>query len=329
MESFRVETRTRLVTTCFIHRAACPADGQPLVVLHHGICHQHRHFLRLIAALNEQGLHVAMIDQQSKKACGRNGIGLGQYVEGMKAAVEQIEQRTGLSVASYVLHSMGALIGEQLQQKNAALRRPTVLMAPIPLRGALPATLRIMFHRPLGYLWAVLTLNILSLAGKPKHVRRLFFDRYTPEPIVTATWSDLKHAPFFVYLQLATQFLRRNHVLHDGSPRLLLFSPTDYLFERWEYNPTVERYRGSLRIERIEGGHDFFIENADETARRIAEFLAPEDERTLPERQLRFDPAQQLGPPHLRGLRDWDRWQQRSRRWRRLGWFLAGRWSWR
>ncbi len=109
------------------------------------------------------------------------------------------------------MHSMGALIGEEMQQQYPELRRPTILMAPIPVDGALPITLRILTRHPLTYLKTVLTLSIHSLAKTPEQVRELFFDCRTPEGMVVNTTAQLKHAPFWIYCQ----FVLRRMVCHE------------------------------------------------------------------------------------------------------------------
>jgi pimeloyl-ACP methyl ester carboxylesterase len=243
-----------------------------VMVLHHGICHTREQFLPLIEELNRLGLHAAMIDQQSENAgCRRNCIGANAYCEGMAAAVRRIEKDTRKPVGGYVLHSMGALIGEEMQQKYPRLRRPTVLMAPIPVRGALPITLRILRRHPSSYLKAVLTLDIHSLAGTPERVRELFFDQRTPEEIVLRTAAQLKHAPFWIYCQLVLRWLVRPRIQNDRLAKMLLYSDTDEIFHPRQYARAQDDYP-QLEQERVRGGHDFFIEHAKDAARLIAEF---------------------------------------------------------
>jgi pimeloyl-ACP methyl ester carboxylesterase len=280
-----VPTHSRLHVAYSIHESPRP-ESDRAVVLHHGICHTREHFGRLIEQLNALGIHAAMIDQQSEQAgLLRNCIGAGAYREGMAAAVREIEKR--VPVGSYALHSMGALVGEAMQQRYADLRRPTLLLAPVPVHGALPITLRILRRRPLAYFQAVLTLDILSLAKTPEHVRELFFDPQTPESIVHEAAAQLKHAPFWIYCQMVLRWMLLSRIRDDGQPKRLLYSETDEIFHPGEY---TGRYRELKQIP-IRGGHDFFIQYADEAARLIAEFHVGHIAKT-------HAAVQQPPPPH-------------------------------
>jgi len=266
-----VPTNSRLNVTYSLHEAESPVSSR-WVVLHHGICHTREQFRRLIEQLNQRGLHVAMVDQQSEHAgFFRNALGTRHYREGMAAALRKIEADTGRKIGSYAFHSMGAFIGEETQQRYAELRRPTVLMAPIPVNGALPVSLRILWRHPLAFLKAVFTLSVHSLVDTPEEVRELFFDPFTPEPIVQETTKQLKHAPFWIYLQLILRRVIRPSIRDDGLPKLLLYSDTDEIFHPREYNQLEARF-AQLTRQHILGGHDFFIQYAEQAAESIHDF---------------------------------------------------------
>jgi pimeloyl-ACP methyl ester carboxylesterase len=299
MSPIVVPAPTRLRVTYRLHEAPKPDSGRG-VVLHHGICHTREHFQRLIEALNASGIHAAVIDQQSEDAgwLRRNFIGLNAYCEGMAAAVTAIEKE--MPIGSYALHSMGALIGEEMQRQHPELRHPTVLMAPVPVDGALPITLRLLKRRPHDYLCAVFALNILSLARSPTRVRELFFDQDTPQHIVKQAKRQLRHAPFWTYCQLALRWKLRPAISDDGYARLLLYSASDEIFFPSEYENTKALYPGMKEF-RIEGGHDFFIEYAQRAAEEIADFhlsheAQPQEEAT----ETRDDRSV---PPHHMAVR--------------------------
>lgn len=285
-----ISTVGRLRVSYKIYPSPSPGSDT-LVVLHHGICHSRKHFFGLIRALNRAGLHVAIIDQQVAHAdlFRRTFIGLGNYVAGMKAALESIEQNTRFRIGSYAVHSMGALICEVLQRDYPHLARPTVLMTPIPVRGALPISLRLLGRYPLSYLWALLTLNILFLARTPDRTRQIFFDRSTPPRIVARTQRRLQHAPFLVYLQLVLRGLFGPRIDDYGERKLLITSPTDYIFRPIQYEPTLARY-ARLQHVQLDGGHDFFMHKAAPTASLIARFH--QDLRQSAE------PSGAVPPPH-------------------------------
>jgi pimeloyl-ACP methyl ester carboxylesterase len=283
MERTVVNVKSPLRVTYTFYPAADPRSER-LIVVHHGICHTRDQFEKLIEQLVELGFHVAMIEQQSEAAGPfRNAIGLGRYRRGMAAAVTAIlndevnNEGDQLRLVGYVLHSMGALIGEEMQQRFRDLRRPTVLMAPIPAQGVLPTSLRIFWYDPPAYLKAVFTLSVHSLVDSNDEVQQWFFDDDTPNPTLIKTAKELKHAPFWSYCQLVLRPLVRPWIKNHGTPKLLLYSETDRIFKPWEYVVTrwLKRilFQDQPDEESIPGGHDFFIEHAEDTADLIAAFF--------------------------------------------------------
>lgn len=278
-----VDAGTRLNVTYSFHESTCPVSDKVLVV-HHGILHTREHFLPFIDELNALGFHVAMIDQQSEGAFLRNWIGLGSYATGMATACRQIEKQQGKPIGGFIFHSMGAAIGEKMQgrSENQSLRLPMVLIAPIPVLGAGPIFMRLLFARPGDLLWAIVMQSVLSLAQMEQDVRKLFFDEEAPQELVQECLKHLKHSPFYAYLQLTFRFVRIFPLPHNGQKNMLVTSDSDYIFEPSEYPRTMKLYRAGekhpaggkwLTTAKMPGGHDLFMAHPHETADLIATFF--------------------------------------------------------
>jgi pimeloyl-ACP methyl ester carboxylesterase len=281
----RVNSPIRVTYTFY---PASDKSSESVIVVHHGICHTREQFDKLIGQLCRLGFHVAMIEQQSEGAgLFRNCIGLSRYRMGMAAAVRQMldDERNGegkkLRLVGYALHSMGALIGEEMQEMHPDLSRPTVLMAPIPIRGALPISIRIFKKYPFRYAKALATLSVHSLVDSEDEVRQWFFDDGAPPDIIEKTARELKHAPFWSYCQLTLRSLMRPRIEANEQPKLMLYSGTDEIFHWSEYENT--RY-AEFNPTKIAGGHDFFIQSAQDAADSIAAFFK---EHTLDEEAQR------------------------------------------
>lgn len=274
MTAVTVTAGTRLKVTYELHLASDPID-QGLIAIHHGICHTRGPFQELIKALHARGLHVVTIEQKSGNAgFGKNFIGLSSYRTGLMKALKQIESDAPQhKILAYVCHSMGALITEETQKKYPELQRPTIFMTPIPVNGALPITLRILFRRPWDYFKAVFTLSVHSLVDTDEEVKLWFFDPDTPDEFVQQTTPQLTHSPFWSYLQLVLRPLIRPWIKDDGQPKLLMINGTDEIFKLREYRNIRRRYPNIDEVH-FPGGHDFFIEYASETAQEVALFLA-------------------------------------------------------
>jgi hypothetical protein len=300
-----VDAQTRLEVKYSLHRAPI-ARFERGIAIHHGICHTRFSFMPLIAKLNERGIHVAMIEQQTRPTdLRRSWIGANSYRTGMKAAVTAIEKE--MLIGCYALHSMGAMIGEEAQQKYEPLRRATVFLAPVPVWGAGPITWRLFISRPLDYLKAVFRFDIHSLADTEPEVRHLFFDRDTPAQIVADTRASLQHASFGMYVQLVFRIFVRPWIKDDGHAKLLLFSGTDEIFHERQYKNTRERFP-RLETQEIPGGHDFFIQYAEATAESIAAFFEKHDRDEPPKKDAmqgrRADAPHEPRPPFW--LRIWN-----------------------
>lgn len=280
--SVPVDAGTRLNVTYSFHESASPLSDQILVV-HHGILHTREHFRPFIAELNALGFHVAMIDQQSEAASFRNWIGLGSYATGMAAACRLIEKQQGKPIGGFIYHSMGAAIGEKMQgqSENQAFQLPTTFIAPIPIMGAWPIFIRLLFARPGDLLWAILKRSVLSLAQTDEDVCQLFFDEKAPPEIIQECLKNLKHSPFFAYLQLTFRFASIFPIRHNGQKNMLVTSDSDYIFHSSEYPRTMKRYRAGekhpaggkwLTTAKMPGGHDLFMAHPHETAELIATF---------------------------------------------------------
>lgn len=296
MESFSVPARSRLKVRCSLFKAQQPVSDK-FVLIHHGICHTLEQYQPLIDQLNELGLHAVMVEQRSDDASFKNCIGLSQYRDNLATAVQTLEDR-GHRIGSYVLHSMGAEIGEEMQHKYPDLQHPNVFLAPVPQRGAWPITWRIFTRRPGAYLKAVFTLNIRSLVDTPEKVRTLFFDKDTPQQIVDKTTPQLKHAPFRVYCELVLRpVLWWRWIVNDNHPKLLLISSSDEIFKEEQYPPTRRLYP-QLEEHHVKGGHDFFLQYAQETAQLIQSFLTQHEVIPKPQEASPAKPSS-VPEPHF------------------------------
>src|SRR5262245_55522876 len=113
MEILPVSVKSPLDVRSTLFKSQLPS--KTFVLIHHGICHAIEQYERLIEKLNKLGIHAVMVEQRSDDASDKNWIGLSQYRENLATVVPQLAD-LGCLIAGYVLHSMGAEIGEEMQQ---------------------------------------------------------------------------------------------------------------------------------------------------------------------------------------------------------------------
>lgn len=262
-----------------VYYTLCPADdpaNKPWLAIHHGICHTRRHFPHLIKYLNQLGFNVAMIEQRIKGSCfARNIVTMKRHRQAMARAVEAVQAAISTDIKGYVCHSMGSQFCEEMQQENPTLRRPTVFMAPIPVDGAFPISLRIFLRHPIEYVWAIMRFSVLALVKAPPRTKEWFFDSQAPENIYRRASKALRHASFLAYFQLILRPIIGPQIADDGNPKLMLMCETDEIFHLRELDATKRRYPRML-VERFAvGGHDFFIQFAQQTADSVRAFFGP------------------------------------------------------
>jgi pimeloyl-ACP methyl ester carboxylesterase len=272
MNSIPVSTDTWLNASYTMHEAKNPAH-QKSVVFQHGYAHGSEQFEDVVRYLNkDHQINAATIDLQSDHAgwLRRNLTTINQYVRAHAATVMRMEIARA-NIGSYVNHSMGNVIGELMQEKYPELRRPTVMIAPVPVQGAIGVTLRTIRKHPVQYAKALAALDTSVLMKEPEQVRELFFDAKADEGIVQDTTKQLHPAPFAAYAQLGMRWTNKR--LNAGSPRKIIINETDAVFMPYEYKETQELYADMQKATIFpEGGHDFFIEHAKEVAGSIAAF---------------------------------------------------------
>ncbi len=263
-----VETDTRLSASYMVHPSE--QEGEKLFgAFVHGMSHTRNHALDLIDEVTPHGIDAVTTDIQSEKAWFKNAISIKSYVRALSKTLHTIEEETRRRIDFVCGHSMGGRMLQMAMDADPTLRRPTVLMAPVPLTSAWPAT-----QRAIGRDWKkmatmALKRDVLHAMKTPDDVRTLFFDGETPDEIVLATMSELRHTSFRAYLSLGNP----SSLSTTDQKTLLLRSDTDELFWDEKYETERALYGDNLtEIALPRGGHDFFIEFAKDTAKHIADF---------------------------------------------------------
>lgn len=252
---------------------AANAKSDDYVVLHHGILHTAEHFDDLISELNDRRLNVAMIEQVPRDSARfPNTIGLGSFRDGMKKALEWMDDEKQ-EISCYVLHSMGARIGQMLMKKRTKLQHPTVLMAPVPRGGALPVVLRIVWRSPWLFFKSILCRSVKMLADAKGNTRLYFFDENADEAVVQKAKQQFVDSPYLSFCQLLIPCFPIADYPNRENAMMLLHSETDEIFHRSQYS-NLESDRSDLKQRKMMGGHDFFIPHAKDAADAIAGFLA-------------------------------------------------------
>ena len=130
-----------------------PVDASlPTLLLVHGAWHGAWCWERFVPWLEGRGYRVVApnLRRHGPEAvrAGLRWTRIGQYVEDIDAALGALGEPPERVVL--VGHSMGGLIVQKLLERRPAAGG--VLLAPVPVDGVLPATLRTLVRHPLAFL---------------------------------------------------------------------------------------------------------------------------------------------------------------------------------
>jgi pimeloyl-ACP methyl ester carboxylesterase len=131
-----------------------------------------------------------------------------------------------------------------------------VLLASIPVFGALPSLLRYIRHHPLRFLVGQLTLNLRYLVNTPELAGEIFLTEgatMTPEQLN----ARLEHESFRGAIEYI--FLLRGDPRRVKTPLLVVAGDRDGLFPTSEEKRTAEAYGAEFLLVKDQG-HNLMIE---------------------------------------------------------------------
>jgi pimeloyl-ACP methyl ester carboxylesterase len=178
-----------------------------------------------------------------------NLYSMRDYVQALDTIVREI------SPTPFVVgHSMGGMV---LQQYLKTHQLPgAVLLASIPVFGALPSLLRYIRHHPLRFLVGQLTLNLRYLVNTPELAGEIFLTEgatMTPEQLN----ARLEHESFRGAIEYI--FLLRGDPRRVKTPLLVVAGDRDGLFPTSEEKRTAEAYGAEFLLVKDQG-HNLMIE---------------------------------------------------------------------
>ncbi|HEY2705495.1 MAG TPA: alpha/beta hydrolase [Candidatus Dormibacteraeota bacterium] len=224
----------------------------------------------MIPRLRAAGHEVTAIDLRHHGAQPREGLRrarLRDYVADLDAAARALP-----APLVVVGHSMGGYVTQRWLMDN----RPAgaVLLAPVPVHGAVPASLWVGARHPAVFARVNATLDMGPLVGTEALVRELFLAPDTPDEVVRLCHQRVGNESYRAYLDLLG--LVRLRPARVTTPMLVLGAEQDGIFRPWEIERTARAYGTAAVI--LPGGHDMMLDRSWEAvAERVEVFV-----RTLP-----------------------------------------------
>ncbi|GMQ94450.1 MAG: alpha/beta hydrolase [Acidimicrobiia bacterium] len=188
---------------------------------------------------------------------------IAHYVHDVRRLVLELDHDPVL-----VGHSMGGLVVQQyLSQYRAAAG---VLLAPVPVKGAIGATMRVIRDHPVAFLRANISLSLGPIVDDPHRAISLLFGPQMRAADARRYVELLQDESYPAYLEMIIDLARTSRV-HD--PMLVLGAQFDAIFSPAEIKATARAYNTEAVI--FGGmGHDMMLEPGWEgPARTILDWL--------------------------------------------------------
>lgn len=174
---------------------------------------------------------------------------IADYVSDVKQVAAQLPTPPVL-----VGHSMGGLVVQKYLEENNA--SAAVLLASVPVGGALRTALRIARRHPLAFIKANLLLSLYPIIGSPGLTREAFFSSDIPADKLDGFFRRMQDESYFAFLDMLIDLPKPRKVNTDV---LVLGAEDDAIFFPDEIRATAEAYGTAAEI--FPGmAHDMMLE---------------------------------------------------------------------
>ncbi len=173
-----------------------------------------------------------------------------EYVDDVAEVVSNLPQPPIL-----IGHSLGGLVVQKYLEKKSATT--AVLLAPVPIHGVLPITLRVVRRHPLAFIRTNLTLSLYPLIGTPEMARELFFSSGTDSETLGKNYARMQDESYLTFLDMLAFALPRPQRV--TTPVLILGAANDAIFSPAELQATARAHGTEAKI-LPDRAHDMMLE---------------------------------------------------------------------
>ncbi len=235
----------------FVTEATTTRSGPPLLFVH-GAWHSswcwREHFTGFFAELGYTSYAVDLSGHGESEGDLRRTL-LSRYVSDIRRIALALEDEPII-----VGHSMGGLVTQHYLARYRA--KAGVLMASVPTRGAIGATLRVVRSHPMAFLRANATFSLGPIVDDPaRAIDLLFGPDMAPEDAASYA-HRLQDESYLAYLEMILDLPRPSRV---RDPVLVLGAAEDKIFSVPEVEATARAY-GTVATIFPRMGHDMMLE---------------------------------------------------------------------
>jgi pimeloyl-ACP methyl ester carboxylesterase len=234
------------------HRPSGAARPTPLLFVHgawHGAWCWEEHFLPYFAAAGYEA-HALSLRGHGKSAGNARWASVDDYINDIEQVARSLSQPPVL-----IGHSLGGyLVQKYVEERRAPA---AVLLATLPVHGALPFLLRHLRRYPAAMLKGLLTATTLPFVGTPQISRAAFFSPDMPDETVQRYHDRLVNES--VRVGLASALYNFPQPLRVNVPVLVIGAANDRVFTVHEIEKTALVYNTKAVI-LPDMAHDMMLE---------------------------------------------------------------------
>jgi pimeloyl-ACP methyl ester carboxylesterase len=249
-------------------------SATPLLFVHgilHGAWCYDTFFLPYFA---QHGYHASALSLRGHAGSPKVGTfpltGIHHYVEDVAQVADQLEREHGKRPV-VIGHSMGGLIVQKFLEKYDAAG--AVLLASVPVGGALGSLVKATLRHPISLTLATLTTDMKRhFVGNPKAVKWAFFSETMPDSELESYRQQMSNESVRAIFDLAIFNMPRPSRMKKV-PMLVVHGATDTLFTDRDERQTATAYNADF-VALEDTAHDLMLEaNWQQAADAILSWL--------------------------------------------------------
>lgn len=225
--------------------------AKPTIILVHGAWHGSWCWVNVVEALEADGFDAVAVDLPGRTPGSSKRIWnrMSSYVDSVDDAVAQVAGEVVV-----VGHSMGGYVVQRVLERRTV--SAGVLVASIPRKGAVGASLRFAREDPKQFLEANAALSLWPFVANDDLVRQRFFGASTDDAVVAAAGSKLQNESYPAYLAMLARWPRPAQI---DTPVHVVAASDDAVFTLDEQHDLARAYGHGEPVV-LNGGHDLMLE---------------------------------------------------------------------
>lgn len=191
-------------------------------------------------------------------------VGTRNFTDALFQAIDACKNQAELEPDGIIGHSYGGELVHRLDKTPAATYKK-ILLAPTPLEGGRESIIKLIKCRG----------DIQKLLQDEQLYKQRFCSEKASKDKIWELINRLQPFPFKAYYDINSQPGQAARKKTSENDTQLIIGNNDATFPRTQYASLLRHLKnnGKVNFKKIDGSHNFYIEDPEETAEHISDFL--------------------------------------------------------